>query len=106
GVYLVCGDFKKWLVTLDVLADLLDPTDDRPFRNRFPHLGHHDGRRHSQGSWLWPRASGSLTPQTLQMNRRPVCRMRRFTNGFREGRMCVNGLHKLFHGALEPQREN
>src|SRR5262249_49187200 len=53
-------------------------------------------------------ASGSLAPPKagLQMNGRAMRGMGCFTDRFRERRMCVDCLHKLFQGAFEPQRED
>ena len=42
GVDLVGRDLDQRLVGLDPVADLLQPTQDRAFGNRLPHLGHGD----------------------------------------------------------------
>jgi hypothetical protein len=47
GVDLVRRDLEQRLVLVDGLAHLLDPADDRPFRDRLPHLGHDDFGGHS-----------------------------------------------------------
>src|SRR5688572_11908896 len=46
SVYFVGRDFEQRLVAIDRIAHLLDPADDRPLGNRFPHLGHHDWCSH------------------------------------------------------------
>ena len=52
---LVGGNLEERLVTIDRIADLLDPSDDGAFGDRLAHLGHHDGCRHKKptllGSW-------------------------------------------------------
>jgi len=54
GVNLVGGNLEERLVAIDRIAHLLDPADDRPLGNRFPHLGHHDGCGHrALGFGLW-----------------------------------------------------
>jgi hypothetical protein len=45
-VDLVGGDLEQRLVAIDLVADLLDPADDRAFGNRLAHLGHHNISRH------------------------------------------------------------
>ena len=42
GIDLVGGDLDQRLVSLDPVTDLLQPTQDRAFGNRLPHLGHGD----------------------------------------------------------------
>src|SRR5271165_4749264 len=46
GVNLVGGDLKQRFVALDLLAGLLQPLGDGPFKDRLPHLGHDYVCRH------------------------------------------------------------
>ena len=59
GVHLVGRDLEERLVAIDRVADLLDPADDRAFRNRFAHLGHHDGCGHRSFGPSSSRSNGS-----------------------------------------------
>src|SRR5262249_33762719 len=42
GVHFVRGDLEDWLVTLDAIADLLEPFRKGPLGDRLAHLGHDD----------------------------------------------------------------
>ena len=55
-VHLVGGNLEQRLVAIDRVADLLDPSDDRAFRDRLAHLGHDDGCRHRAQDSLWTAA--------------------------------------------------
>jgi hypothetical protein len=46
GVDLVRRYFEEWLVAIDGIADLLDPSNDGAFGDRLAHLWHHYGCRH------------------------------------------------------------
>ena len=70
GVDLVGRDLEERLVAIDVVADLLDPADDRALGDRLPHLGHHDIGGHLVSSQLSAISSQhifSLDPQLDQL---------------------------------------
>ena len=60
GVHLVGRDFEQGFVALHFVTRLFQPSGDRPFENRFAHLGHDDISRHNS----LPRASVSGRAQT------------------------------------------
>ena len=52
GVHFVGGNLEQRLVAVDLLADFLDPADDRALGNRLAHLRHHDVSSHLQLSTI------------------------------------------------------
>ena len=76
------------------VADLLDPADDRAFRDRLAHLGHHDISGHKASPFNRLRYESHVA----------VTAMRGLADRFRHRRVRVDGADQLFDRGLEPQR--
>ena len=68
-VHLVGRDLEQRLVASDLVAELLDPANDRSLGDRFAHLRHHDIRRHVSYSPTMD-ADGSSTSRLSKSERR------------------------------------
>ena len=97
-VHFVGGNLKERLVTLDRLANLLDPSDDGSLGDRFPHLGHENVGRHVS----LPRIDLELA-KILRMNGRAVRGMGGLAHGLGKCRMGVDRPNQLLNGRLEPE---
>ena len=69
-IHLVGRDFEERLVAGNLVAELLDPANDRSLGDRFAHLGHYHIRRHvSYSPTTDRRKSQSTSKPTSQVKR-------------------------------------